>query len=302
MTDVKKDMIARIENIDKGRFVPFYTENKEAVIKEGTHGGVILCTDIITNKSVAVKEIKNDTPGEGVAVHAMREIAAYKRIGNHENVLRLLCVVEDKTTYVILEGMIGSIRAFTRKLINLTEDQKRKVKRQIANGLDWCHEHRIMHRDIKPENIMYDDQLRVCIGDFGLATIISPKKHRSLTIESCTLWYRPLELLMETSSYYSEKIDIWAMACVFFEIDHGYVLFPGDSLIGQIFKICETLSSPSEETLPGWSKFAFVKFTPHNFPKFKGKLISQMDECTMKMLNFDETKRPSAKNVKYMLL
>lgn len=39
----------------------------------------------------------------------------------------------------------------------LTEDEARRIFRQIATAVYYCHKHKICHRDLKLENILLDE-------------------------------------------------------------------------------------------------------------------------------------------------
>lgn len=57
---------------------------------------------------------------------------------------------------------------------NLTEIDLKIIFKQIAKGLEYCHDNNIIHKDLKPENILvnvrFDRRVNeVKIADFGLA-------------------------------------------------------------------------------------------------------------------------------------
>ena len=63
------------------------------------------------------------------------------------------------------------------------------------------------------------------------------------------------------------------------EMINGKPLFPGDSEIGQLFKIFALLGTPNEENWPGVTKLPEYKFT---FPQWKHQSVKA------KFKNFDK--------------
>jgi len=59
-----------------------------------------------------------------------------------------------------------------------------------------------------------------------------------------TRWYRAPELLVGDQGY-SQKVDIWALGCIFAELLTGKPLFPGDSDVHTLHLILKAL--PDEE-------------------------------------------------------
>jgi serine/threonine protein kinase len=49
------------------------------------------------------------------------------------------------------------------------------------------------------------------------------------------------------STEYSAAVDLWALGAIFAELITFEPLFPGDSEIDQIFKICDILGSPGNK-------------------------------------------------------
>lgn len=75
---------------------------------------------------------------------------------NHENILTLFNVFDDKTSlYLVLEYMDeGTLFAHLKKHKKLPEPEVAVKIKEIASAIKYLHENQIAHRDIKPENIV----------------------------------------------------------------------------------------------------------------------------------------------------
>ena len=86
------------------------------------------------------------------------------------------------------------------------------IIRNILEGLNYLHSHKIIHRDIKPENIMLKDSndLRsIKIGDFGFSTLLNEDEIKK--IDCGTIIY-----MCRNSNVVDENSDIW---------DCGFILY-----------------------------------------------------------------------------
>lgn len=89
--------------------------------------------------------------------------------------------------------------------------------KQLLHAVEHCHLRGIMHRDIKASNILVNNEGILKLGDFGLANTLTSKNKQKLTSRVVTLWYRPPELLMGSTSY-NVSVDLWSVGCVFAEL------------------------------------------------------------------------------------
>lgn len=80
------------------------------------------------------------------------------------------------------------------------------------------------------------------IGDFGLAREI--RSMPPYTDYVSTRWYRAPELLLRSTNY-SAPVDMFAAGVVLAELYNMRPLFPGNSEIDQMYKICSVMGSPS---------------------------------------------------------
>ncbi|KAF0035055.1 hypothetical protein F2P81_012813 [Scophthalmus maximus] len=169
------------------------------------------------------------------------------------------------------------------------------LMRQLLCGLAFLHSNRVMHRDLKPENILVTSQGQVKLADFGLARIYSC--HMALTPVVVTLWYRPPEVLLQTS--YATPVDIWSTGCIFAEMFRRKPLFCGDSEVDQLGKILEVIGLPPEDEWPTdvtLSRKNFPSFMPRPIAEFVSEINEQGAQLLMNMLTFDPLKRISALN------
>ena len=219
---------------------------------EGSFAVVIQAYDTQRKMDVAIKCIKDEFPS---LEKAMRdpEIQIFRCLSKHPNIVNLLEVLylpSNGKLSLVFEYMDSSLFDFMMenpKYNSLTNSDFKFIFYQIINGIAHLHSQGIFHRDIKPENILIDsDTLQVKIADFGCCKgIYDPN---DLTEYISTRWYRPPECAI-LYGYYGKSMDIWATACVFFEVLTSEPMFPGQSEVDQVAVINSIIGSPSLELL-----------------------------------------------------
>ena len=63
----------------------------------------------------------------------------------------------------------------------LTEPEVRYYLVQLISSLKYLHSNLVIHRDLKLGNLFLDSQMRIKVGDFGLATKIADVNERRKT-------------------------------------------------------------------------------------------------------------------------
>ncbi|KAF9406140.1 hypothetical protein HW555_013381 [Spodoptera exigua] len=123
----------------------------------------------------------------------------------------------------------------------------RNIVYQVLQGLAHMHRHGFFHRDLKPENLLCAGPELVKIADLGLAREV--RSRPPYTDYVSTRWYRAPEVLLHDTRY-GAPIDLWALGCIMAELYTCRPLFPGNSEIDQLHKICGVLGTPDRDDWP----------------------------------------------------
>ncbi|CAJ0578442.1 unnamed protein product, partial [Mesorhabditis spiculigera] len=87
---------------------------------------------------------------------------------------------------------------------------------QISEGMAYLHSRNLVHRDLAARNCMLDEQLNVCIADFGLSREINHSNSYQV-IHSRTLPIRSIPL-EGWSGVFTSKGDVWAYGVTLWEL------------------------------------------------------------------------------------
>ncbi len=147
---------------------------------EGGMGVVYQARDLSLSRMVALKFLHpqrgdpDDSPGE--AARFEQEARAISAL-NHPNIATIHGLERaGDQRFLVLEYLPGGTLA--NKLAglkatnsNLTIEQALDYSIQIADGLRHAHDRNVIHRDIKASNVMFTEEGRPKITDFGLARL-----------------------------------------------------------------------------------------------------------------------------------
>jgi len=171
----------------------------------------------------------------------VREIAITRL--KHKNVVKLHAAFQENNTFYLVMDYLagGSLRLVLGRNPNgVSTSLVRQWCRSMLEATAYIHHQRVCHRDIKAENFMLaskssDDTMKLI--DFGLSTHF--KKGEKMTRCVGTPYSMAPEMLMREP--YSERIDVWSVGCVAFELCTGHAPYLGSTRAQIIFSVLNSV-------------------------------------------------------------
>lgn len=261
-------------------------------IGSGTYSNVYKAIEVETGAVVALKKVRVDGVGEAESARFMaREIALLRRLGEHDNIVRLHGLVTSRlatapSLYLVFEYMdhdlTGLVSAATASGARFTLPQVKCYMKQLLSGIEHCHNKGVLHRDIKSSNLLVSEDGILKIADFGLATHFDPDNPRPMTSQVITLWYRPPELMLG-ATHYSVGVDLWSVGCVLAELLLGEPIFPGRTEVEQLHKVFKLCGTPADDYCEK------LKLPHHTFKPYERCIAQKFKDLEPSTLSLLET-------------
>ncbi|XP_030008987.1 tyrosine-protein kinase receptor UFO [Sphaeramia orbicularis] len=209
---------------------------------EGEFGSVMegLLTQEESVLKVAVKTMKIAICTRSEMEDFLREAACMKEF-DHPNVMRLLGVclqtVESEgypSPVVILpymkHGDLHSYLLYSRLgdcPVYLPSQMLVKFMTDIARGMEYLSSKNFIHRDLAARNCMLNENMNVCVADFGLSKkIYNGDYYRQGRISKMPVKWIAIESLADR--VYTTKSDVWSFGVTMWEIaTRGQTPYPG---------------------------------------------------------------------------
>ena len=137
-------------------------------IGEGGMAYVFKAYQPALDRFVAIKILSPRLVNEpGFTERFQREAHAVAHL-NHPNILQVHDFgLQDNYYYIVMRYVANSLTMETLMRRDAPVDQLIEYAIQVAEALNYAHEHGIIHRDVKPSNILIDNQWAL-LSDFGL--------------------------------------------------------------------------------------------------------------------------------------
>ena len=154
--------------------VPYLQLGNYRLVRLLGHGGfadVYLAEHLHLNTLAAIKLLHTSLTNDERATF-LAEARTVARL-EHPHIVRVLDFgVEHETPFLVMNyAPGGTLRQLHPKGTRLPPSTIVSYVKQMADALQYAHEHKIVHRDIKPENMLVGRGNEVLLSDFGIAVI-----------------------------------------------------------------------------------------------------------------------------------
>jgi serine/threonine protein kinase len=208
----------------------------ERELGQGAFSVVYRAMDVIGNRQVALKILRQERAGdEKTLVRFQREAGLLARL-NHPNVVRVHNFGRYGTDFfIVMEVIEGpTLKDALESEFEFRIEHAVTVAAQVLAGLTRIHSEGAVHRDIKPANIKLQSQ-RTVVMDLGLAHVSGGAE---LTV-SGQIFGTPRYMAPEQAR--GEKVtaqsDLYAVGVLLYELLTGRVPHSADSTPTLIFSI-----------------------------------------------------------------
>lgn len=208
----KSDIFSNPSNLSKNDF------NFISQIGSGSFGKVYKVKRITTNEIYALKVLSRNQLTKLKLIDQLKNEISILGSCKHENIIKLYCVFEEKGYIFMIMELANNDSLFNKlkKSRTFNEKQTALYMLDIIKAIVYLHskDPPIIHRDLKPENVLICDDI-LKIADFGWSNYDDDIRNTFCGTPD----YLSPEMILGTG--HNEKLDVWGLGVLMYELIHG---------------------------------------------------------------------------------
>lgn len=217
------------------------------LIGMGGMAHVYKALDLMENKVVAVKILKNEYAESEEFLRRFRNESKAIAVLSHPNIVKIFDVgFSDEINFIVMEYIDGiTLKEFMEQQNVLRWKDAMFFITQVLRALQHAHDRGIVHRDIKPQNIMLFSDGTIKVMDFGIARFsrIDGKTISDKTIGS--VHYISPE--QARGDFTDERSDLYSVGVMLYEMLTGKKPYDGENAVAvALMHMQETPAAPRD--------------------------------------------------------
>uniref|UniRef100_A0A8C4RBQ9 non-specific serine/threonine protein kinase n=1 Tax=Eptatretus burgeri TaxID=7764 RepID=A0A8C4RBQ9_EPTBU len=112
-----------------------------------------------------------------------------------------------------------------------SEDEARRLFRDIVLGIEYLHYQKIVHRDVKPSNLLLGDDGCLKIADFGVSNSFEGSDAFLTGTAGTPAFLAPEAISNTQQNFHGKALDVWAMGITLYCFVIGRCPFVDDHIL-----------------------------------------------------------------------
>ena len=263
------------------------------LIGQGGMADVYLAYDLILNREVAIKILRNYLAEDPIYIQRFQREATAAATLTHKNIVQIYDVGEDEGYhYIVMEYVPdATLKDLIRRRGALHVEEAIDIMHQLVSGVNVAHRHSIIHRDLKPQNILMTHGGYVKIADFGIAMVQSVSQVTQNETIMGSLHYLAPELARGEKA--TAQSDIYSLGIIFYELLRGDVPFNANTAVNIALKhMRDDIPSIKEfnPTIPQSVENIIIKATAKNLNERYKNAYEMLEDLENALSNPDQKK------------
>jgi eukaryotic-like serine/threonine-protein kinase len=221
----------------------------------GAVGTVYRAEDSRLGRDVAIKVLNDQSLADGTALARFRQEARALSRLLHPGIATVFDFdCHGGQDYLVMEYVGGETLERSLAYGPLPEARARAIAVQVADALDFAHEHGVVHRDLKPENVIITPKGHAKVLDFGLASLLadgsgtaSARMTLAGTIVGTVRYMSPEQVAGGTVD---GRADVYALGVMLYEMLSGRWPYQEGALAAMLFQVVHQPPAPLRDAQP----------------------------------------------------
>ncbi len=235
---------------------------------------VFKAEDANLKRTVAIKILHEHLTFESNLRERFEQEAHIIASFNHPNIVQVFDfdVLErngSQLYYMVMPLITGQslsewIEDYRKKDLLPPLDQVKQIMLDLTSALTYAHKNGMIHRDVKPANVLFNQDQRAILTDFGIARLVkSSGMTQEGSIVGTPAYMAPEQAL---GGDIDHRSDLYALGVILFELLTGRVPFDGDSTASVIIKHIQDIPPSVTE---------FIGEENHHFEQMVARALSK---------------------------